>query len=162
MANKLANAASAKSNGGKCMTRRFGQVGLALWLAVLLAGCNTIALFDQVAYLQATSLKVDALTLMEKATERYRGHAQGVTELMVRVDKAYEYDRGRPKNEISAKLWEKLKDPNGHLLGGFMNRWKTSEQLGEAFVTEAKGLVGDAFDTIIQLESGKIRPTDVK
>jgi hypothetical protein len=34
--------------------------------------------------------------------------------------------------------------------------------LGEMFVTEMQSLVGDAFDTIIGLESGKIDPSEFK
>lgn len=144
------------------MIRRFKTLAAALGLAILVNGCSTIAQYDQVAYQQATSLKVDALNLMANATEPYATHAQAVAELMVRVDKAYEYDKGRMKNEISTRMWEQLKDPDRNLLGGFLNRWKSSGQLGAAFITEAKEIVGGAFDTIIQLESGKIKPADVK
>lgn len=44
--------------------------------------------------------------------------------MVTKIDIAYEYAKGRPKNAISARQWEILKGPNRHLLGGFLQRWK--------------------------------------
>jgi len=81
---------------------------------------------------------------------------------MMEVEKAYEYAKGRPKNEISAQQWEKLKDPDKNLLGGFIKRWMEKETLKKTFIQGAKGIVSDAFDTIIGLESGKIKPSEAR
>jgi hypothetical protein len=74
------------------------------------------------------------------------------------VNIAYEYAKGRPKNTFSARQWEILKDPERNLLGGFLKKWKDEKVLGKTFVDDAIELVGDAFDTIIGLESGKVKP----
>ena len=137
------------------------QLALVFW--VIPAGCrNAISQFSPIAYEQATSLKVDALALMDQAVEPYANHHAAVDSLSVRLAKAYEFSKGRPQNEISAHQWELLLDPGHNLLGGFMARWNRESKLSPTFVTEAKGLIGDAFDTIIGLESGKVQPAQVR
>jgi hypothetical protein len=124
--------------------------------------CASISPYSPTAYQYATSLKVESLMLMDKATEPYATHQAEVAALVTKIDIAYEYAKGRPKNEISTRQWEILKAPDHHLLGGFLQRWKHESQLSGPFVTEAKGLVADAFDTIIGLESGKVTPAEVQ
>jgi hypothetical protein len=123
--------------------------------------CASISPFSPTAYQYATSLKVESLVLMDKATEPYTTHQAEVEALKTKVDIAYEYAKGRPHNAISTRQWESLKDLNHHLLGGFLRRWQEESRLGRPFVEEAKGLVSDAFDTIIGLESGKVQAADV-
>ena len=136
-----------------------GAFGLVLFS---LYACSYISPYSHFAYQQATSLKVEALTLMDKATEPYAKRKKEIKELETKIEKAYEYAKGRPKNELSTKQWEILKDPNRNLLGGFIRRWKEKSALSNGFIEEAKGLVADAFDTISGLESGKIKKSDVK
>ena len=133
-----------------------------LWLfllSVTIGGCAPlIAKYDKAAYQQATSLKVDSLALMDKATNSYSKHKGAVEELKIKVDKAYEYAKGRPKNEIITKQWAIMKDPNRNLLGGFLARWEEKGTLSKVFVIEAKGNISLGFDQIIGLESGLIKP----
>jgi len=143
------------------MRNRFRAVlSLALVTYAAVSCAPSIALFNERAYDQATTLKVEALALMEKATEPFADHEEAVEALQIKVDAAFEYARGRPKNELSARQWEVMRDPERNLLGGFLSRWRQQGSLGAAFVTEAARLVADAFDQIIGLESGKIRPAD--
>lgn len=137
-------------------------LALIFLLVIGFSSCTSISIFNETAYEQATSLKVEALILMDKATEPFDSHLRQVESLAASVEKAYEFAKGRPKNEISAKQWEILKDPDRNLLGGFLKRWKEESTLSRVFVNEAKLLVRDAFDTIIGLEGGKIKPRDVK
>lgn len=125
------------------------------------AGCATISTFDQHAYTQTTSIKVDALNLMSKATANYQTCEKSIDALQTELDKIYAYEKNRPKNEISVKLWDKLLNKNGHLLGGFLNRWKNEGKLNGTFITEEKKLVGDAFDQIAGLESHKIKKSEI-
>jgi hypothetical protein len=135
-------------------------------IGVLVAGASAcsagISPYSAAAYQQATSLRAEALSVMGKATEPYAEHEQEAQALQLEVEKAYEFARGRPNNEISTKQWEILMDPGRNLLGGFLKRWKEESTLSAAFIVRAKDLVGDAFDTIIGLESGKIKPNDVQ
>lgn len=117
----------------------------------------SISLFDETAYQKATSLKVESLRLMDQATEPYREHQTEVRYLRIELEKAYEYAKGRPKNQISTRQWTILMDPERNLLAGFLKRWEVESALNPVFVREAQGLVSDAFDTIINLESGKIK-----
>lgn len=126
-------------------------------------GCApSIAPFSEHAYERAVALKVDALTLMAEADEPFDAHRTEVEGLRAEVEKAYEFARGRPKNEISTRQWEFLKDPDRNLLGGFLRRWEEQGRLSPVFVTEAQRLIADAFDTVIGLESGKVRPDAIE
>jgi hypothetical protein len=121
-----------------------------------------IAAYDQYAYTQATSIKVDALNLMDLATEEYASHQKEVKAVQTNIQKIYEYEKNRPKNEITALMWQKMMDTSGHLFGGFINRWKNENHLNEAFIEEAKNkIIGPAFDQIAELESKKIKPSQI-
>ena len=126
-----------------------------------LAGCATISTFDQHAYAQTTSAKVDALNIMSKATTDYQKNEKIVLALQTELDKIYEYEKNRPKNEITLKMWNILLNKKGHLLGGFLTRWKKEGHLNKTFITEEKKLVGSAFDQIAGLESHKIKKSEI-
>ncbi|MBS1756580.1 MAG: hypothetical protein JSU03_04830 [Bacteroidetes bacterium] len=122
-------------------------------------GCNSlIAHFDQAAYTQIVSVESDALTLMDKATEDYSLHKSEAEEVAGKIQKAYLYDKNRPKNKITAEMWNLIIDPGGHLYGGFIARWKAEGKLNPTFIGEAKNKVQENFDRIAQLESKKIKP----
>ena len=144
------------------MVRLFHRVVLhCVTFLMLTVSCASISRYSPVAYEKATSLKVEALTLMDKATNPYAKFADQVTALRTDMDKAYEYAKGLPKNSIATKQWAILKNPEGHLLGGFLVKWEKDSTLTRFFVDGTKDLVSDAFDTIIGLESGKIKPNDL-
>ena len=94
---------------------------------------------------------------MSKATDSYDEHEKEVEALVRQLDKAYEYDRGRQLNQITIAQWDILRDPNRDLVGGFLKMWKAKVTLRATFIAEKKKQVGDAFDQIIQLESGKLK-----
>ncbi len=127
--------------------------------AGLLAACNTISTYDQAAYEHATSAKVDALAVMDKATGSYSEHQGKIEALNLTLQKAYEYDKGRPLNQITIALWDKLLNPSGDLLGGFLREWKEDGPMLPKYVANKKDQVAQAFDIIIGLESGKIKPS---
>lgn len=135
---------------------------LGFLLTIAVVSCSSISQFSQTAYNQAVSLKVESLSLMSYATEDYLDYNDEVEYLKKELNKAYEFAKGRPDNEISTKQWEILIDENRSLLGGFLKRWEEEGSLSETFVIEARLLVSDAFDTIIGLESGKIKPADLQ
>lgn len=124
----------------------------------LFSACSLIAHYDQVAYEHATSAKVDTLALMDKATSSFSDHQKDVDALVIELDKAYEYDRGRALNKLTVAQWDILRDPNGNLVGGFLKMWKAKGSLSATFVSEKKKQIGKAFDQIIALESGKQKP----
>ena len=128
---------------------------------LVLTGCSTISKFDQYAYSQTTAIKVDALNAMGHATDSFAVHADEVLRVQTEIDKMYEYEKNRPKNTISEKMWVVLRDSTGHLFGGFVARWKKDGKLDDVFVKESQSIIGSSFDQISQLESGKIKPQQV-
>lgn len=130
-------------------------------LLFLLSGCATISQFDQYSYAQATSIKIDALNIMDSAINDYQLHKPEVIRVKTSIDKIYEYEKHRPKNTFTDKMWGEVKDSSGHLFGGFIARWQREGKLNKIFIQEAKTLVSDSFDEIAQLESKKIKPGQV-
>lgn len=122
---------------------------------IFLAACSTIDVFNQRAYEQATSIKVEALTLIDKATDSYNNHKTEIDQLELSAKKAYEYAKGREKNIESTMQWEIMVNPERNLLFGFLKRWKEEDKLGSAFISNAKEIISDGFDAVIELESGK-------
>jgi hypothetical protein len=120
-----------------------------------LAACSTIATYDQNAYEKATGAKDEALALMDKATGPFSAHEAEIEAVSLTIDKAYEYDRGRTLNSITVKQWEILRDPSRNLFGGFIRRWREKGSLRQAYITEKKTDIAEAFDQIIELERGK-------
>ncbi|HMG10343.1 MAG TPA: hypothetical protein VK609_17640 [Mucilaginibacter sp.] len=136
-------------------------ISLVLPLCLFLGCSPLISTFDQTAYMQVTSLKVDALDLMDKATENYTTHETEVKTIQLKIDKAIEYDAHRPHNEITNQLWTILNNPDGHLFGGFLVKWKKDGNCNATFILNEKKLIGKAFDQIAELESKKIKPSEV-
>ena len=133
-----------------------------LCVVFALAGCSSIAKFDQQAYNNAVNAKVSALTLMDKAITPYQQNQTEIAALRYALNQGYEYAKGIPQNEITTQQWVIIKNPEGHLLGSFLERWQAKQTLKPAFIENVKSLVSAGFDTIIGLESGKIKPADIK
>lgn len=123
--------------------------------------CSNITIFNEAAYSQAVRLKVESLELMDKAIDSYMIYAGEADSLKHNLKIAYEYARGRPDNDAAAKQWEIMIDPDRNLIGGFLRIWKEDLKLSPVFVNDAKSVIGEAFDTIIGLESGKIKSSDL-
>ena len=134
------------------------RVLIALIIAAGLPACRTISPFSPAAYQQAVDLKVDSLSLMDEATEPYPQHAAEATQIKIRMDKAYEFARGRAHNEISTRQWEIMKSTSSGLIGEFLVDWQRKGQIKPVAIEEKKRLVSEGFDQIIGLESGKGRP----
>lgn len=139
---------------------RASNTFFALIALTLFSACSTISPFSQKAYEQATSLKAEALIMMDKATQPYSDNKQAVDELKLNLEKAYEYAKGRPQNTETTLQWAIIKDPARNSLGGFLKRWESRQTLNKEFIDEVKALVADGFDTVIELESGKRKPSD--
>ena len=123
-------------------------------LVLVLSACSTIAPYDQAAYEHATSAKAEALLLMDKATTAYSQNTDKIDAVILDLNKAYEYDKGRARNQLTVKLWMDLLSPDD-LFGAFIAKWKSKGQLHPGYIEVKKKDVEDAFDQIIQLEQGK-------
>lgn len=141
--------------GGKMKIAIIINATITALLIGIATGCSTTSPFSEKGYEQATSLKVEAMATMDKAREPYSSQRQVVERLTFNIEKAYEYAKGRPNNGEVAQQWKIIKDPARNSLGGFLKRWQDSVILNESYILEAKGIVSDGFDTVIELESGK-------
>ena len=115
------------------------------------------ARFSPYVYQQAISLKVESLTLMDKATENFSKHKSEVEKFKTKLEIAYEYAKGIPNNTFSKSQWEILISPDRNLLGGFLKKWEKNTKLNPVFINERKDQVAKAFDKIIKLETKKIK-----
>lgn len=140
------------------------QLYLLLFLLIyFLSSCSPlISRYNEFVYQETTSLKVDALKIMDQATDSFPLHKTAITAIQTRLDKVYEYELHRPNNKITLEMWQTLKAPDKHLLGGYFTRWRQQYKLDSVFINEAKKQVGDAFDKIAELESGKIKEKDLQ
>lgn len=136
---------------------RQGLTGLYVVVLLTLAACANIAPFNEHAYTQATSIKVDALALVDKSSQAFARHAAAVTTLEARCEKAYEYAKGLPGNQATIAQWKIITDPKGGSLFAWLALWKSEGKIKAAEVGDAKTQLARHFDQIIELESGKIK-----
>ena len=125
--------------------------------------CNHyIATYDQFAYAQTTALKVDVLNLIDKSTEAYTTHQAEVAKLTSDMMKAIEYEKHRPKNGITVRMWDKMMDSTGQsgIVGRYLASWKSDGTKRPALINEVKPQVSQGFDLIADLESQKIKASD--
>lgn len=124
-----------------------------------LSSCATISKFDQYSYAQSTSLKVDVMNVMSEATDSFALHQTEIAQVKTSLTKMYEYERSKPKNTITEKMWSIIVDSTGNSVGGFFTRWQKEKKLDAAFINASKTIIGQSFDQVSQLESGKIKTT---
>lgn len=129
---------------------------------LIINSCSSVSDLSEKAYSKAVRLKVQSLDLMDKATEGYSKHSYEVDSLKKELRFAYEYAKGRPGNELITEKWNTMINPERNLLGGFLKIWREDLILSPIFVSEAQVVIGKAFDTIIELESGKIKPSQLQ
>jgi hypothetical protein len=134
--------------------------GILLPLLFLLNSCVSTASFDQYAYAQTTAVKVEAVDLMNNATQNVSGFTDQIRDVDLKLKKIYEYEKNRPKNGVTVKMWDLLLDPGKNLYGGFIKRWQTDSTLSKTFIEEAKKLIASGFDKVAELESKKIPRTE--
>ncbi|KNG93592.1 hypothetical protein [Pseudaestuariivita atlantica] len=132
------------------------RLALFTLVMVFVAACEPlISPYRETAYQNATTLKARSAALVAKASDPYPQHRTEAEALLVAVDAAYEYSRGLPRNEVSAKQWDIMRDPNGNLLGGFIGRWRDKGRLNPFVRDEGAELIAEGFDTIICVEINK-------
>ncbi|ESR26543.1 hypothetical protein [Lutibaculum baratangense] len=133
---------------------------LAAVLVALLSACASLAPdYSLEAYRNATTLKAESLALIAKAHEPYASHAREVEELSTRIDAAYEFSAGLPRNALSARQWAIMRSPDRNLYGGFVARWREQGRVGAFFRDEARSQIAEGFDYIICLEANKQKAT---
>lgn len=132
---------------------------------VLLCSCGifnpSVSKFDQYAYTQTISVKVDALDLMDLATEDFESHQKEIIEVKSKLQKNYEYSKHIPKNNFVTEQWRLMIDTTGNLYGGFLVKWEREKKLNNVYLNNKKKQIAFNFDQLAELESKKIKPSDV-
>ena len=148
-----------RNRGATVGYHRLSALTLAFALSLALGACALITHYDPTSYKNATDLKAEALLLMDKAKDPPGIHAAAIDGLLLKLRQAYEYERGKGNpNMLTVKQWELLINPQGNLLGGFLQKWKVENRAqSPTFIEETAKLVGKAFDQIIELERAKVK-----
>lgn len=123
----------------------------------LFTSCKALktAAYDQYSYQKATEIKVDASQLIDKATTSYQKHIPEINNLQNEIAKIVEYEKYKPNNEITYKMWQLLSDKEKNLLSGFLKQWKEKDSLSPYFVKEAKSQITEAMNLLLQYEGKK-------
>jgi hypothetical protein len=131
-----------------------------LWLllfASLFACKPTIALYDQYAYTQATSLKVDMQNLaLESDSVNYDIAKPDINKVNTELQKAYEYSKGRDLNSLSTKQYAILLSETD-FYKSFLADWKKRGKENETMAQNISEKLGQLLDEVIKLENGKNR-----
>lgn len=136
---------------------------IRLFAFSLLYGCGSLtATYDHYSYIQTVDIKLELLHLMQQADKPFSLYEKEVEAIQKKIEKVYEYEKGRFKNEITITMWEKFKSPDKNLFGGFIKRWKEKKVLSPFFIKESKKSIRAAIDQIIGLESGKAKGSDIQ
>jgi hypothetical protein len=124
---------------------------------LLMTSCDSLktAVYDQYSYQKSVEIKVEASSLMDKATTAYSDNLVEIEALDKEIQKIVEYEKNKPNNEITYAMWKILSNKEKNLLSGFFKRWKEKGQMSQFFITEAKAQILEAMDLLIQYEGKK-------
>jgi hypothetical protein len=125
-------------------------------LLIAFASCATVSRYDEQSYLQVTACKAEALSLIDKSYTPYKEHLDEIASVKLDVLKAYEYDAGRAQNKLTMQMWDTLLDEKGSTFFGTLELWRVKGQLHPAFVAIKRSQVSQAFNQIVDAESGKV------
>ena len=130
---------------------------ILVFITAFLSSCSILktAPYDQYSFQKTIELKIDANQLIEKAEGSYQENINEIEELHNEIAKIVEYEKYKPNNEITYKMWLLLADQDKNLLAGFLKRWKEKGKLSPFFITEAKGQITEAFNLLLEYESKK-------
>jgi len=116
------------------------------------SGCQTITTYDEHAYALQTSVLADILKLLDVANTPYDTNADQIKAVTLNMERAYEYDRSRPLNQIQVQQWKLMRG----LFYRVLTLWQSEQTLKPAYITEKKLQMASAMDQITSLESGKV------
>ncbi|HYN47207.1 MAG TPA: hypothetical protein VES64_10995 [Allosphingosinicella sp.] len=141
------------------ISNRFRQAVITLAAVLAVACAPLIAGYSLEAYRYATTLKAETLTLMAEADEPFAQHAEEIRTLRTRLLAAQEFAAGMPMNQLSARQWRIMNDPDGGLAGEFWVVWERQGTISTAARAVQIQQVSSGFDEIICLEANKEKNT---
>ena len=127
-----------------------------IFCAAIIISCKPLmSLYDQYAYTQATSLKVDLQNLAgESGSIAYRDANADIARVNIELQKANEYAKGRSQNSLSAKQYSLLLSDAG-FYKSFLKTWKANGKESQTAADEISLKIGQLMDQVIALENGK-------
>lgn len=124
-----------------------------LLLVGFFVSCGTT--FDPIVYQKTLDAKEKTINLMERSVvDNYDTHEQSIDSLKVEIDSIYNYEKSRPKNDITIKMWDVVKKKDG-VVFWYFDYWKKKKKIKESYFKEYKMQVRKAFDDILEQEQGK-------
>ena len=140
--------------------KTFSHRSLFLFLFLFLIGCSPVSEFNQAALDKTVSVKTDAINLISKANDNYINHQSEIESLKTNVESAYQYSKTIPNNAETIEQWEIIRDPQRNSLFGLLDLWKNKNTLSDTFISEVKILIASDFNTIIDFENNKRKPSN--
>lgn len=130
---------------------------ILMLIAAFISSCSILktAPYDQYSFQKTIEIKIDATQLIDKAESSYQENSKEIEQLQNEITKIVEYEKYKPNNEITYKMWLLLADQDKNLLAGFLKRWKEKDKLSPFFITEAKEQITEAFNLLLEYESKK-------
>jgi hypothetical protein len=135
--------------------RRWGTVA-GLILSVLLAGClvHWVSYYDSASYQNLTDLKAVTSILFDELVQDPTGRIarKSMASLRLEIEKAYEYEKGKEKNDETAAQLASIRDLYGRMFLLLQKQGK----LSPAYLQDKKDQMMAAFDLAIRTEKSKI------
>ena len=135
---------------------------LGMFLILLcLVSCSSLrtAIFDQYSYQKTVDIRVETEALLNNAVEPYTTYQEKAEALLLDARKVMEYEKHKPDNETTYRMWKLILDSDANLLAGLIRRWEEQTTLSPTFTTEAVLQVNKALDLILKFEMKKDRQT---
>lgn len=128
-----------------------------LFYLISFFSCNSLktAVYDQYSYQQDISLKIETKNLLRHGTEEFSLYEDKIEGLLMEMEKMEEYEKNKPDNIISYKMWQLMTDVDKNSVAGLFKKWKENQQLSPAFLKEATQQISEAFDALIKYEISK-------
>ncbi|AZJ34135.1 hypothetical protein D6T69_00760 [Tenacibaculum singaporense] len=130
---------------------------ILMFITAFISSCSILktAPYDQYSFQKTIEIKIDANQLIDKAENSYEENSKEIEKLQNEIAKIVEYEKYKPNNEITYKMWLLLANQDKNLLAGFLKRWKEKDKLSPFFITEAKKQITEAFNLLLEYESKK-------
>lgn len=120
-----------------------------------MASCALKANYLGYSFDETARLKVESVSIVEKAHQRYGKWKPKADSVLNGVKRAYEDASLRNKNQASMREWETILDSTQGSLAGTLKRWRENDTLSGEEIEAARKTISADFDRISKLENNK-------
>jgi hypothetical protein len=132
-------------------------IALLFALTFVVSGCVSTPAYDQTEYDRVITLKVDAVNLLQKASEDFQTHKTEVNNIKHEMSVLYEYAKNLPNNEEEIKMIQIMNNSDGTLLGKALADWEKKGTFSQSYSEGLISNISDGFDQISGLISHRIK-----